>query len=48
MALNAQSIYELESSALDNSRHYSNLTLFTQKGREELDGRTRVETAALL
>jgi hypothetical protein len=47
MALNAPSICELESSALGNSKYYSNLTLSTQKEREELDGRTRVETAAL-
>ena len=38
MALNAPSICELESSALGNSKYYSNLTLSAQKDRE-LDGK---------
>jgi hypothetical protein len=39
MASNAPSIHELESSELDSSKHYSNLTLSTPKGCEELDSK---------
>lgn len=39
IASNVPPIYELESSALDNSKYYSNLTLPAQNECKELDGK---------